>query len=201
MTEHHPGEGATTSSEPDPSARSLISASGAAMACGLLAGYGAFAYIAGRFLYPSGGAKKAWLYVTVLADFGVGQSLLYRTPSGEEVNITRSGPGERVEDFKALSAICPHLGCHVHWQSNHNRYYCPCHDGTFDPEGVATGGPPGQAGQSLSSYPLRVRGGLLFIEVATSKLAAAGEIIDQPFGPDGPGHDPCLQKRPATRSC
>ena len=185
----------------DSGRRNMISVSAAFMFGGLVAGYGAFAYIAARFLYPKASAKKTWLYVIGMADFAVGQSLVYRTPAGEQVNITRRGPGEGAENFKALSATCPHLGCHVHWESNHNRYFCPCHDGIFDPEGVAIGGPPGKAGQSLSNYPLKVQEGLLFIEVSVGKLACAGEIVAAPSGPLGPGHDPCLQPQPTRRSC
>ena len=34
----------------------------------------------------------------------------------------------------------------------------------FDAQGKATGGPPKEAKQSLSEYPLRVKDGLIFIE-------------------------------------
>ncbi|MBI4577262.1 MAG: Rieske 2Fe-2S domain-containing protein, partial [Planctomycetes bacterium] len=70
-----------------------------------------------------------------------------------------------VEDFLALSSTCPHLGCRVHWEVQNRRFFCPCHNGSFDAAGRATGGPPAEAGQSLPRYALRLEGGLLFIEL------------------------------------
>ncbi|MFY9344719.1 MAG: Rieske (2Fe-2S) protein [Planctomycetota bacterium] len=175
-----------------------ISVAGAAMAAGLAAGYGTFAWMAGRFLLPAQEAAKGWLFVARLGDLEPGQSLRYRTPAGALVNITRRGAGAAAEDFIALSSTCPHLGCQVHWQQEHNRYFCPCHNGVFDPTGKATGGPPGDAGQSLKAFALRVEAGLLYIEVPLATLAggeARGEVVPLHDGPEGPGHDPCLQPR------
>ena len=47
------------------------------------------------------------------------------------------------------------------------RFFCPCHRGVFDPNGVAVSGPPADAGQSLSSIPLEVdeKSGVIYIEV------------------------------------
>lgn len=183
----HPGSGQQESGS------SLMSPSGVAMLAGMAAGYGFFAYVAGRFLYPSGKSNRAWMFVTAAAEFAEGRSMVFRTPAGAIVNITRRASTGQAEDFIALSAVCPHLGCRVHWEGQNNRYYCPCHDGIFDPSGKATGGPPGQAGQSLSSYPLEIRSGMLFIEVEAGRVAAASGIIEESAGPEGPGHDPCLQ--------
>jgi Rieske Fe-S protein len=58
----------------------------------------------------------------------------------------------------------------VHWQAQNNRFFCPCHNGIFTPEGKGIGGPPGDAGQSLPRYPLRIENGLLMIEVPVEKL-------------------------------
>jgi hypothetical protein len=88
----------------------------------------------------------------------------------------------------------------VHWEGHKNRFFCPCHNGVFSPEGVATEGPPAEAGQRLPSYPLRVDGGLLYIEVPTQRLASAKfEDIDDD-APRGPGHDPCLSRRVAREA-
>jgi phenylpropionate dioxygenase-like ring-hydroxylating dioxygenase large terminal subunit len=81
----------------------------------------------------------------------------------------------------------------VHWEAQNNRFFCPCHNGVFTPEGKATSGPPADAGQSLFRFPLKVENDLLFIEVSTDKLAALqGGELQAPGGPPGPGHDPCL---------
>jgi cytochrome b6-f complex iron-sulfur subunit len=155
----------------DPDRRSFLStASSVAMAGGLAAGYGTFAYMAGRFLYPSEGRKLAWVFVAEVGRLKEGDSLRYETPAGQTVTVTRRSAGGAVEDFLALSSTCPHLGCKVHWEAVNNRFFCPCHNGAFDPSGKAVAGPPAEAGQSLSQYPLKVENGLLFMEVPVDTI-------------------------------
>ena len=50
----------------------------------------------------------------------------------------------REGDAKAtvLDPHCTHLGCAVDWSSGSGSFLCPCHGGSFDPEGYPTGGPP-----------------------------------------------------------
>jgi Rieske Fe-S protein len=148
----------------------LTMATSIAMTGGLVAGYGTFGLMAARYLYPAHPARTAWLFVADLASFKVGASRTYRAPSGASVVIARRGDGETEADFIALSSTCPHLGCQVHWEIANKRFYCPCHNGTFDPTGKGTGGPPGDAGQSLPRYPLRVERGLLYIDVPMERL-------------------------------
>ena len=59
----------------------------------------------------------------------------------------------------------------MHWEAHNNRFFCPCHNGAFDPAGKATAGPPADAGQSLLRYPVKVEAGLLYILVPTRTLA------------------------------
>ena len=188
-----------SSKAPDDQRRGFLkAASGTAMAAGLAGGYGGFALIAGRFLYPSGDNDRQWQFVSEESTLAVGDSILYRTPTGETVSITRKERNGDERDFIALSSTCPHLGCQVHWEGQNDRYFCPCHNGAFDANGVGIEGPPGDAGQSLPQYPLRVDNGLLMIEVKVDRMAAAesqeGEIVEAD-STGGPGHDPCLSPR------
>lgn len=143
------------------------------MAGGLAAGYGTFAHVAGRFLYPAGPRATTWMFVADLAHFADGTSMKYRTPDGARVLITRRGTAETDASFKALGSTCPHLGCQVHWEPQQQRFFCPCHNGAFNPEGIAISGPPKEAAQTLPSFPLKVDKGLLYIEVP----APAGEEV------------------------
>jgi len=178
--------------------RSLLSRfSSLAMLSGLIGGYGAFAFIAGRFLYPARPRRKRWTFVVDAGTVAVGQSLLYRAPAGETINITRQERNGTERDFIALSSTCPHLGCQVHWEAHNSRFFCPCHNGEFDPSGKGYAGPPGEAGMSLPRYSLKLERGLLYIELPVETLTAAarrGEVIEKVEGIHAPGHDPCLAR-------
>ncbi len=70
------------------------------------------------------------------------------------------------EDFFALSSVCPHLGCRVHWEKHYDRFFCPCHNGAFGPSGKAISGPPADDKQNLPHYPLKIVSGSLYIEMS-----------------------------------
>ncbi len=149
----------------------LARLSSAVMLLGLALGYGTFAAVIGRFLYPRRPSGGNWQYVVDLASVPIGGSLSYRAPAGQQIVISRLGDAGDAADFIALSSVCPHLGCQVHWESHNNRFFCPCHNGAFDSRGSSIAGPPYDAGQSLSQYPLKVENGLLFIDAPTEQLA------------------------------
>lgn len=157
-SEHPPGH-------PSDRRQFLSTISRVAMAGGLVAGYGTCAALSGRFLYPSKDRPTAWQFVIEAERLPAGAALAYRAPDGAPINIARRGTQGVLSDFIALSSTCPHLGCRVHWQPQENRFFCPCHNGVFTPEGKAVSGPPADAGQSLERYPLELDNGLLFIKV------------------------------------
>jgi Rieske Fe-S protein len=177
-----------------PSRRSLLGlTSTVGMIAGLAGGYGLFAWLSARFMLPARAGRVHQFFVGRVNDLAVGSSVLYRTPNGVPVNITRRASVGTADDFIALSSTCPHLGCQVRWEEQNGRYFCPCHNGTFDPSGKATGGPPGDAGLSLPRYGLTVDKGLLYIAVPAEQLSVPSQAgIVRPTRPQGPGHDPCL---------
>lgn len=184
--------GAGTESEP-PRRRALALLTTIGAAVGLTAAYGSLAAAMGRFLYPARPPAKGWMYVTQLRKLRAGDALLFQTPTGATVNVARQGAGTTAGDFVALSSTCPHLGCQVHWEPQNDRFFCPCHNGVFAPDGTGIGGPPGDAGQSLPRYGLKVEQDLLFIEVDQAEIALGpGRVLERPQTPTGPGHDPCL---------
>ncbi len=157
----------------------VLSSSTALMAGGLAAGYGTFFAMAGSYFYPSE-SNKAWMFVADTGGFAPGKSKAFQSPTGVRVMITRqlesarSGtreddqakPGLLPEDFIALSSVCPHLGCRVHWEQHNDRFFCPCHNGVFDPSGKAISGPPADDQQNLPHYPLKIVSGSLYIEMS-----------------------------------
>lgn len=168
--------------------------SSAAMAGGMVLGYGTFVAWGGRFLFPAG-RSPTWLFVSTIADLKPGDSIAYESPSGVRVVVARKTESRAdaqaaAEDFISLSSVCPHLGCRVHWEAQNKRFFCPCHNGEFDADGVATGGPPAVNRQSLKRYELLVENGLIFIQLPAanldgdrrhSQLAEASPAL----GPDG----------------
>jgi Rieske Fe-S protein len=96
----------------------------------------------------------------------------FTSPTGAKIVVARQGDGTEAEDFLALSSVCPHLGCRVHWEGANDRFFCPCHNGAFDKSGNPIAGPPQAAGQSLTRFPLKVESGLLYLEAPLTSVAA-----------------------------
>jgi cytochrome b6-f complex iron-sulfur subunit len=153
-----------TDSSNSPDRRSFLSL--VAMALGLTGGYGMFVGLAARFLYPAKPPSRGWMYVAHINDLDQGGSLLFSAPNGQSISVTRLAVSGAVEDFIALSSICPHLGCKVHWETQNQRFFCPCHNGAFNAEGRSTAGPPFDSKEDLARFPLKVENGNLFIEVS-----------------------------------
>jgi glycine/D-amino acid oxidase-like deaminating enzyme/nitrite reductase/ring-hydroxylating ferredoxin subunit len=56
---------------------------------------------------------------------------------GERLAVYRNANGE----LSAVSPVCPHLGCLVHWNTAEKSWDCPCHGSRFDPHGRVLNGP------------------------------------------------------------
>jgi glycine/D-amino acid oxidase-like deaminating enzyme/nitrite reductase/ring-hydroxylating ferredoxin subunit len=57
--------------------------------------------------------------------------------AGERLAVYRNANGQ----VSALSAVCTHLGCLVHWNTTEKSWDCPCHGSRFDPHGRVLNGP------------------------------------------------------------
>ena len=129
---------------------------------GLLASYGVFGAYAVAYLFPSRARdRKQRLFVGRLADLATSSGRVFVDQKGRSLFIRVDG-----SDLAAFDTRCPHLGCKVHWQPEKDRFFCPCHNGVFDRGGLATAGPPADAGQSLARVELDVEaGGNVFLTV------------------------------------
>ena len=67
--------------------------------------------------------------------------------AGQRLAVYRNGNGE----LSALSPVCTHLGCLVHWNTTEKSWDCPCHGSRFDPHGRVLNGP---AVAALQARPL-----------------------------------------------
>lgn len=66
-------------------------------------------------------------------DFPIGTTLL----TEENTFIVR----DRDAGFRAMSAVCTHLGCTVRWSGGDRHFYCPCHGSIYDATGKVVDGP------------------------------------------------------------
>jgi cytochrome b6-f complex iron-sulfur subunit len=83
--------------------------------------------------------------------FGSRPGLLLLTPEGE---------------YRALSAVCTHLGCTVQYKNDTHQIWCACHNGLYDLSGRNISGPPPRP---LESFEVHVRG----TEVVVSRKRSA----------------------------
>jgi nitrite reductase/ring-hydroxylating ferredoxin subunit len=134
-----------------------------AMASGLIASYGLFAVQGFLFLLPRRlRPPTRRLFAGHLDQFPIGALQGVLDLQGNEILVKRDKQG-----LRAFNSTCPHLGCRVHWQADKQRFFCPCHNGVFNADGVAIEGPPAAAGQSLAQVPLDVdqKSGVVYLEV------------------------------------
>jgi len=67
--------------------------------------------------------------------------------------------------FLSVYRRCPHLGCTVKWVAEKEKFYCPCHSASFDPNGdfqnqIVT--------RALDTFPVSVENGM--VKVDTSQI-------------------------------
>jgi menaquinol-cytochrome c reductase iron-sulfur subunit len=65
------------------------------------------------------------------------------------------------DEYRALSNVCSHMECPVHWDEALHQFLCPCHGGLYDINGQNVGGPPPKP---LPEYVHRVDGTTLYIK-------------------------------------
>lgn len=134
-----------------------------AMWTSLAAAYGVLGIQGLLYIFPESlVAATRKIFAGNVNQYKVGQVQTFHDLQGGEVLVRRSETG-----FQAYSNVCPHLGCRVHWEEENNRFFCPCHNGAFDENGVATAGPPKDGGQKLPAVNVSVDedSGVVYLDV------------------------------------
>jgi len=131
----------------------------------MMAGLGSVAAgvsaMAARYLYPLKAVRlKRRIFLAPAADVPAGKGRPYRLPDGSTALVTDTGAG-----IVALSDVCPHLGCKVHYEATQGHFLCPCHGGVFEKDGTAIAGPPADEGKNLKRYAVTRVGENLFIDI------------------------------------
>ena len=130
---------------------------------GIVISYGFFAFEGLSFLLPHSLRKSTRkLFVGPMGQFSMGSVRSFYDHKGNEVLIKRDTQG-----FKAFSSTCPHLGCKVRWEDKEKQFFCPCHRGAFDENGIAIAGPPKDGNQNMYPVPLIVdeESGTVYVEI------------------------------------
>lgn len=122
----------------------------------LIAAYGTAAAYGLRFLYPRHQKKEPQrIYITSTEQLEREGQKQFRDLSGRDVVIVPTSSG-----YRAISTTCTHLGCHVYWEPDNNRFFCPCHDGVFDVDGNVKSGPPPTP---LRQYKVEEESGAVYV--------------------------------------
>ena len=119
---------------------------------GLVASIISFVYPVLRYLVPP-----------VVANLGEDETVACKVgdlkPNSSKVFRFGSRPGLLVRtsegEYRALSAVCTHLGCTVQYRNDMHQIWCACHNGLYDLSGRNISGPPPRP---LEDFEVHVRG-------------------------------------------
>ncbi len=121
-----------------------------------------------RFFFPNSLAEPASKYKVGLPD---------DFPVGDRVFIPAARVYvERVPDgFKAVSAVCTHLGCTVKWLPDIKEFLCPCHGSKYKADGMRFAGP---APRGLPWLPVAMApDGRLVVETKPARVVPPEEVF------------------------
>lgn len=103
-----------------------------------------------RYLVPPRIAEKTRTLVIPKREVPLGTAREVVFNDAPAIIVNRPGKG-----LIAVSRVCTHLGCLVHYDKDNKQLLCPCHAGVYDLEGNVLSGPPPKP---LAQLPLRVDG-------------------------------------------
>lgn len=104
-------------------------------------------------LSPVGGR---WVPVVTAAQLEPGRAVRFSTPGVEGFVVNHDGA------VLAMSAVCTHMGCILHFNAADARLDCPCHGASFALDGSPISR---EYLKSLPRLASRVRGGSIEVEV------------------------------------
>jgi Rieske Fe-S protein len=119
----------------------------------------AFLYPVIRYLIPPRQQEAVMKKVTAAK---VGEL----APNSSKIFKFGSSPGLLINTQEgkllAFTAICTHLACTVHYESDSDSIYCPCHGGRFDLAGNVIAGPPPAP---LKAFKVEIAGDEIVVSV------------------------------------
>lgn len=148
---------------------------------GLVAGP---AHTPSPFAASQSGPDAGWTEVARLDDLHVGEAVQVPV-MGIEVDAWSVTPARRVgavwllrggegaDTVKALSAVCPHLGCLI--ERRGEGFNCPCHVSAFSADGRALEGPSPRA---MDPIEVRVREGAVQVKWVRYRIGVAERVVE-----------------------
>jgi len=152
--------------------------------------YGGSALFAGGLVVPAykfistegggGGGGERWFRLTKLDSLADGKPTRVRIV-GEQRDAFTVARGQILgsvwllrngDKVKALSAICPHLGCAIDMGSS-DKFSCPCHTSSFSLDGVPEEGPSPRPMDELTA---RVTDGFVEVDFRHFKLGVKEKV-------------------------
>jgi hypothetical protein len=100
---------------------------------------------------------------------------------GWQPGIDETGDGTAL-NVRALSQICPHLGCRPNPCVEDFWFHCPCHQSRYDRTGIKPAGPQyGPADRSMDRHPTAVDAdGVLTVDTSRVTLGPLPIALGQP---------------------
>lgn len=109
-----------------------------------------------RFITPVKREINRRIFTVGLEELPLNASKRFQDLRGRDLMLVRTGERE----VKAISTVCTHLGCTVFWQQDRQEFFCPCHNGRFDKNGIVLDGPPPAP---LELYQVELEGDNVFV--------------------------------------
>jgi cytochrome b6-f complex iron-sulfur subunit len=109
-----------------------------------------------RFITPIKREINRRIFTVGLEELPLNSTKRFKDLQGRDLMLVRTGERE----VKAISTVCSHLGCTVFWQKDRQEFFCPCHNGRFDKNGVVLEGPPPAP---LDLYQVEIEGNNVFV--------------------------------------
>ncbi len=119
---------------------------------GTFALLGAVLYPVLRFILPPETSEAATSSVTAgqVGDLKPGAGKIFRFGNQPGLLVMTAGG-----QYKAFSAVCPHLQCTVQYRADMGQIWCACHNGMFNLNGQVVSGPPPKG---LEEFKVDLRG-------------------------------------------
>ncbi|TPV95241.1 MAG: Rieske (2Fe-2S) protein [Myxococcales bacterium FL481] len=91
----------------------------------------------------------------------------------EQVKVGSAWVLRRSNGLVALSTVCPHVGCGIEYDEQHDKFYCPCHRSYFGLDGAREEGP---SPRDLDELEVQEKDGIIEVRYARFRQGTADKV-------------------------